>query len=129
MTDRQTVKWCLENGVSAHNTTPITAFDLSSVLLSALENNTVNPASAATDVTYDILLAEDNLVNQKLALKILEKYGHSIELAENGNLALQAFMDRALQNKPFDVILVRIYWQISLISSCLTSRRWMYRCH
>jgi osomolarity two-component system sensor histidine kinase NIK1 len=101
------VKWCLENGISAHNTTPITALDLSSVLLSALENNTVNPASAATDVTYDILLAEDNLVNQKLALKILEKYGHSIELAENGSLALQAFTDRALQNKPFDVILVR----------------------
>ncbi|KAJ7328691.1 hypothetical protein DFH08DRAFT_709343 [Mycena albidolilacea] len=105
---RLNLKWCLENGVSAHNTTPITAFDLSSVLLSALENNTVNPASAATDVTYDILLAEDNLVNQKLALKILEKYGHSIELAENGNLALQAFMDRALQNKPFDVILMDV---------------------
>ncbi|KAJ7666798.1 hypothetical protein DFH06DRAFT_1085968 [Mycena polygramma] len=105
---RLNMKWCLENGISAHNTTPITALDLSSVLLSALENNTVNPASAATDVTYDILLAEDNLVNQKLALKILEKYGHSIELAENGSLALQAFMDRALQNKPFDVILMDV---------------------
>ncbi|KAJ7101453.1 hypothetical protein B0H15DRAFT_936561 [Mycena belliarum] len=102
------MKWCLENGISAHNTTPITALDLSSVLISALENNTVNPASAATDVTYDILLAEDNLVNQKLALKILEKYGHSIELAENGSLALQAFTDRALQNKPFDVILMDV---------------------
>ncbi|KAJ7440356.1 hypothetical protein B0H11DRAFT_2293007 [Mycena galericulata] len=105
---RLNMKWCLENGISAHNTTPITALDLSSVLLSALENNTVNPASAATDVTYDILLAEDNLVNQKLALKILEKYGHSIELAENGSLALQAFIDRALQNKPFDVILMDV---------------------
>ncbi|KAJ7692771.1 hypothetical protein B0H17DRAFT_533990 [Mycena rosella] len=105
---RLNMKWCLENGISAHNTTPITALDLSSVLLSALENNTVNPASAATDVTYDILLAEDNLVNQKLALKILEKYGHSIELAENGSLALQAFTDRALQNKPFDVILMDV---------------------
>ncbi|KAJ7127901.1 hypothetical protein C8R44DRAFT_667282 [Mycena epipterygia] len=105
---RLNMKWCLENGISAHNTTPITSLDLSSVLLSALENNTVNPASAATDVTYDILLAEDNMVNQKLALKILEKYGHSIELAENGSLALQAFMDRALQNKPFDVILMDV---------------------
>ncbi|KAJ6510922.1 hypothetical protein C8R45DRAFT_965573 [Mycena sanguinolenta] len=105
---RLNLKWCLEHGVSAHNTTPISAFDLSSVLLSALENNMVNPVSAATDVTYDILLAEDNLVNQKLALKILEKYGHSIELAENGTLALQAFTDRALQNKPFDVILMDV---------------------
>jgi osomolarity two-component system sensor histidine kinase NIK1 len=121
------VKWCLENGISAHNTTPITALDLSSVLLSALENNTVNPASAATDVTYDILLAEDNLVNQKLALKILEKYGHSIELAENGSLALQAFMDRALQNKPFDVILVRVDTFLRCLTS-LTSCRWTCRC-
>ncbi|KAJ7279447.1 hypothetical protein C8J57DRAFT_1712509 [Mycena rebaudengoi] len=105
---RLNMKWCLENGISAHNNTPITSLDLSSVLLSALENNTVNPASAATDITYDILLAEDNLVNQKLALKILEKYGHSIELAENGSLALQAFTDRALQNRPFDVILMDV---------------------
>jgi osomolarity two-component system sensor histidine kinase NIK1 len=58
------------------------------------------------DCTYDILLAEDELVSQKVVLKILAKYGHSIELAENGNVALQAFLDRALQNKPFDVILV-----------------------
>ncbi|KAJ7453583.1 CheY-like superfamily [Mycena galericulata] len=79
---------------------------LSSVLLSALENNTVNPASAAT--TYDILLAENNLVNQKLALKIFEKYRHSIELTENVSLALQAFTHRALQNKPFDVILMDV---------------------
>ncbi|KAJ7619459.1 hypothetical protein FB45DRAFT_839951 [Roridomyces roridus] len=105
---RLNMKWCLEHGISANHTTPITTLDLSSVLLSALENNTVNPASAATDVTYDILLAEDNMVNQKLALRILEKYGHSIELAENGSLALQAFMDRALQNKPFDVILMDV---------------------
>ncbi|CAK5277952.1 unnamed protein product [Mycena citricolor] len=105
---RLNMKWCLENGISAHNTTPISTFDLSSVLLSALENNPVNPASVAADVSYDILLAEDNMVNQRLALKILEKYGHSIELAENGSLALNAFVDRALANKPFDVILMDV---------------------
>jgi osomolarity two-component system sensor histidine kinase NIK1 len=103
------VKWCLENGISAYNTTPITAFDLYHVLLpSALGTNTVNPASAAAEVTYDILLAEDNLVFQRLVLKMLEKYGHSIELAENGSLALQAFMERVLHQKPFHVIIVRV---------------------
>ncbi|KAJ7060583.1 hypothetical protein C8F01DRAFT_1253911 [Mycena amicta] len=90
--------------------TPLTALDLASVLLSALENNTVslNRASEASNVTYDILLAEDNLVNQKLAMKILEMYGHSIELAENGSLAVHAFIERALQNKPFDIILMDV---------------------
>jgi CheY-like chemotaxis protein len=29
------------------------------------------------------LLAEDNIINQKLAVKILEKYGHIVEIAEN----------------------------------------------
>ncbi|KAF7290756.1 hypothetical protein MIND_01316400 [Mycena indigotica] len=107
---RLNMKWCLENGISAHNTTPVSALDLASVLLSALENNTVslNRASEASNVTYDILLAEDNLVNQKLAMKILEMYGHSIELAENGSLAVHAFIERALQNKPFDIILMDV---------------------
>lgn len=87
-------------------TTPILSQDLSSALLSALENNAVNAVSTPTDVKLDILLAEDNVVNQKLALKILEKYGHSVEVAENGSLALQAFQDRVAQEKPFDIILV-----------------------
>ncbi|KAF7305397.1 hypothetical protein HMN09_00792100 [Mycena chlorophos] len=107
---RLNMKWCLENGISAQNTTPASRLDLASVLLSALENNTVslNRASEASNVQYDILLAEDNLVNQKLAMKILEMYGHSIELAENGSLAVHAFIERALQNKPFDIILMDV---------------------
>jgi osomolarity two-component system sensor histidine kinase NIK1 len=87
-------------------TTPVTAQDLSSALISALESNTVSPVSAPNDVTFDILLAEDNLVNQKLAVKILEKYGHTVEIAENGSLAVDAFKARVAQGKPFDIILV-----------------------
>ena len=48
----------------------------------------------------------EDLVNQKLAVKILEKYGHTVEIAENGSLAVDAFKTRVLQNKPFNVILV-----------------------
>ena len=100
------VKWCLDNSISSQVTTPITGQDLSSALISALESNTVSPVSAPNDVTFDILLAEDNLVNQKLAVKILEKYGHTVEIAENGSLAVDAFKGRVAQNKPFDIILV-----------------------
>ena len=64
--------------------------------------------AAPNDVVFDILLAEDNLVNQKLAVKILEKYGHSVEIAENGSLAVDAFKSRVNQGKPFDIILVSI---------------------
>lgn len=88
-------------------TTPISAQDLCSALISALESNTVSPVSETTDVVYDVLLAEDNLVNQKLAVRILEKYGHSVDIAENGSLAVDKFKRRVLEDRPFDLILVR----------------------
>ena len=101
------MKWCLDNSISSQVTTPATAQDLSTALISALESNTVSPVSAPNDITFDILLAEDNLVNQKLAVKILEKYGHSVEIAENGSLAVDAFKARVAQGRPFDIVLVR----------------------
>ena len=68
----------------------------------------MTPVVAENDVPYDILIAEDNLVNQKLAVKILEKYGHQVEIAENGQLAVDAFKARVQRNRPFDVILVSL---------------------
>ena len=50
-----------------------------------------------------VLLAEDSLVNQKLAIGLLEKYGHSIVVAENGQVALAQYA-----TAPFDVILMDI---------------------
>lgn len=101
------VKWCLDNSISSQVNTPVSAHDLSAALISALESNTVNPVLAPNDMTFDILLAEDNLVNQKLAVKILEKYGHAVEIAENGSLAVDAYKSRVRQSRPFDIILVR----------------------
>jgi PAS domain S-box-containing protein len=50
-----------------------------------------------------ILLAEDNLVNQKLAVKLLEKSGHNVHVACNGKEALEAF-----QKGTFDLILMDV---------------------
>ena len=48
-----------------------------------------------------ILLAEDNRVNQTLVVRILQKRGHTIEVAENGLQAIEA-----LGKRPFDLILM-----------------------
>ena len=50
--------------------------DLTLALISTLESSTVSPAVATNNVVFDILLAENNLVDQKLAVKIVKKYGH-----------------------------------------------------
>ena len=102
------MKWCLDNSISSEVTTPVSAQDLASALISALESSTVSPATATHENRFDILLAEDNVVNQKLAVKILEKYGHEVEIAENGQFAVDAFKARARQKKPFDIILMDV---------------------
>ena len=101
------MKWCLDNSISSQVTTPVSPQDLSSALISALESNAVSPVAAPTGVRFDILLAEDNVVNQKLAVQILNKYGHQVEIAENGALAVDAFKQRIAEGHPFDIILVR----------------------
>jgi CheY-like chemotaxis protein len=51
-----------------------------------------------------ILLAEDNPVNQLLAIKLLEKQGHTVSLAANGKDAVDAFASGA----KFDLILMDV---------------------
>lgn len=50
-----------------------------------------------------ILLAEDYIVNQRVAARILEKEGHSVVIASNGTEALAAW-----RNQPFDMILMDV---------------------
>jgi CheY-like chemotaxis protein len=50
-----------------------------------------------------ILLAEDNAVNQKLALRLLERMGFHADLASNGLEALDA-----LERQPYDVVLMDV---------------------
>src|SRR5262249_19508136 len=47
-----------------------------------------------------LLLAEDNAVNQKLAVRLLEKRGHCVVVGNNGREALQA-----LEREACDVVL------------------------
>ena len=50
-----------------------------------------------------ILLAEDNVVNQKLALRLLERLGYRADLAANGVEAI-----RAVERQPYDVVFMDV---------------------
>lgn len=87
----------------------MTQQDLASALTSALESSTVNPVTAAEDTSYRILLAEDNTVNQTIAVQMLQKHGnHNVEIADNGAIAVDKFKTRVRRGKPYDIVLVSV---------------------
>ena len=93
---------CIDLGISSYGNTPCTVNDLGSVLLPALESRSIAQKNDES-ISYKILLAEDNLVNQKLAVKILTKHGHEVEVVENG---LEAF--EAVKKHRYDVVLMDV---------------------
>lgn len=64
------------------------------------------PAIASVQATraLHILLAEDNEINQKVAVALLKKSGHTVQVAQNGHEAV-----RAVQDGRFDVILMDMH--------------------
>jgi PAS domain S-box-containing protein len=70
---------------------------------SSLENVPILPREMRTSPGLRLLLAEDNPVNQKLAIHLLEKMGHHVTLAVNGREAVDTF-----KRNTFDAILMDI---------------------
>jgi CheY-like chemotaxis protein len=50
-----------------------------------------------------VLLAEDSLVNQRLAIGLMKKHGHSVTVANSGKEAIAA-----LESQRFDVVLMDV---------------------
>jgi CheY-like chemotaxis protein len=108
---------CRELGVSNYLTKPVRRAELRAAILRALSGQagalagrTGAPLSESqglrkTDATValHILLAEDNRVNQRVAVSILEKAGHRVTVANNGREALDQWSEQA-----FDLILMDV---------------------
>ena len=107
---------CRELGISIYLTKPVRHAELRAAILRALNGQANGIAGAAgaslarkplrkTDdiPALRILLAEDNLINQRVAVSILEKAGHRVTVAINGRQALDRWSEQV-----FDLILMDV---------------------
>lgn len=103
---------CQQLGIAATLLKPLKQSELKQAIISVLGKfasttriaATIPPVSTiASSKSLRVLLAEDNEVNQKVAVRLLQRLGHRVEVVVNGQLALNA-----LQTEQFDVVLMDI---------------------
>jgi CheY-like chemotaxis protein len=106
---------CADCGVKLCLTKPVGQSELLDAILSALGAIAVEERLMEASVPaaqkrkgrpLKILLTEDNPVNQKLAIRLLEKAGHRVTLAGTGREALKAWENAG--SPGFDVVLMDI---------------------
>ncbi len=96
-------------GIARYMTKPVIASELLDAVLgvlSAPKPAVVMPISdqlLPTTSPRKILLAEDGLVNQRVAIGFLEKWGHKVTVAANGRDAVDA-----VNREPFDLVLMDV---------------------
>ncbi|MCK4766147.1 MAG: cache domain-containing protein [Candidatus Aminicenantes bacterium] len=69
----------------------------------AVSKNVFKNIKKMMDKPLEILVVEDNYFNQKVVELNLKKFGHGIEIAENGKIAVRKFNE-----KPYDLILMDV---------------------
>lgn len=101
---------CRELGISSYLVKPIRQGELLEAICNVLNQAPQKQTPLVTRHTLResshrlrILLAEDNMVNQTLAVRLLEKRGFGVTVANNGREALAA-----LENQMFDVVLMDV---------------------
>ena len=103
-----------EEGFAAYLHKPIKPSQLFDALATVLADRPVHvpkPGAARTELDPDmarrhplrILLAEDNVVNQKLAVRLLAQMGYRADLAANGLEAIDA-----VERQTYDVVLMDV---------------------
>jgi two-component system sensor histidine kinase/response regulator len=112
---RGDVTRCQELGIGAYLLKPVRPAELQRAIIRLMQAKrepsppTIVAPSALRDKAdslkgLNILLAEDNLVNQKVATRLLERRGHRVALAETGEEALAA-----LSQQSFDLVLMDVH--------------------
>jgi signal transduction histidine kinase/CheY-like chemotaxis protein len=108
---------CRQLGLARYLIKPVKQSDLLEAILEALGDRDENrpDGRTATGVApaageppgprtrWRVLLAEDNVVNQKLAVHLLEKQGHEVVVANDGKEALAQ-----LERQSFDLVLMDV---------------------
>jgi CheY-like chemotaxis protein len=100
-----------EHGIAACLTKPVKQSDLLDTIISVTNGRTTEPEEVQALPTTEpavessnrlrILLAEDNAVNQILALRLLNQQGHDVAVVTNGRDATHA-----LEQNAFDLVLM-----------------------
>jgi len=100
---------CRELSISAYLTKPVRQRELLDAIAATLQGRdrwaTPVPAASApvSQKSMRVLLAEDNLVNRAVAVGLLTRRGHHVEVAANGVEAVEA-----LTRQAFDVVLMDV---------------------
>jgi signal transduction histidine kinase/DNA-binding response OmpR family regulator/HPt (histidine-containing phosphotransfer) domain-containing protein len=101
---------CRDLGIAACLTKPIASFDLHAAICAVLDAEAARAKKAEerkllptpTKVrARNVLLAEDNIVNQRVAVGLLKRRGHHVTVVENGQEAVDA-----LEREQFDIVLM-----------------------
>jgi two-component system sensor histidine kinase/response regulator len=104
---------CEEFGIASYLLKPLAPAELRDALLLTLEKGkdakdrgelVTRHSLREARLNLNVLLAEDNRVNQQLAIHMLERFGHSMKLAATGKEAVGLWE----QEEHFDVILMDI---------------------
>jgi PAS domain S-box-containing protein len=106
---------CAELGVAAYLTKPVRRGELLESILSVLGRQGATVAPVLVSAPHHgnekqhgirILLAEDNPVNQTVALRLLEKQGHQVVVVGNGREAIRALESASPEG--FDIVLMDV---------------------
>lgn len=109
---------CAELRISSYLVKPVDPNELRRTVWNVLQSTSrpkePGPAEATSHVSsrrFRILLAEDNPVNRKLALRLLEKRGYEVAIAQDGPEVLAE-----LEKQDFDAVLLDA--QVAGMSGC-----------
>lgn len=117
-------------GINGHLIKPAKQSEIFNAVISSLNASGFNALKTKRGHDQDtphrpatglrILLVEDNLVNQKLALGILKKLGQQVTVANNGQEALEL-----LQQPDFDLVLMDV--QMPVMDGLVATREYRQR--